>query len=268
MSLIDLEVDSQVALITLKDVKNGNRLNFDLLVLLERTVKESLTDPSVRVIVLRSAADAFCMGMDLSQVGSKDNDATREALEPYGEVLFSLYTSPKPVVCLLDGAVKAGGVGIVCACDIVLSSAQTTFELGEVLFGLIPANVLPYLLSQRLNPQKARYIVLTAKNFCAEEAYRLGLVDELFAEEEFEKGARGVIKGLLRSSPWALAEVKSFTQLLLGKDLKEARAMATEKFIKMVNRPDVLRGIEAFKAGELPDWFSRYRPQKPLTRKE
>ncbi len=267
MSLVDLEVDSQVALITLKDIKNGNRLKLDFLVLLENAVKESLADPNTRIIVLRSSAEVFCLGMDLIRVGSQGTDVIREALERYGEVLFSLNTSPKPVICLVDGAVKAGGVGIVCACDIVLSSPQTTFELGEVLFGLIPANVLPYL-AQRLNPQKALYIVLTAKNLCAEEAYRLGLVDELFAEEEFEKGVRGVIRGLVRSSPSALAEAKRFTQVLLGKNLEEARALAAEKAIKMINRPDVLQGIEAFNAGELPDWFGRYRPQKPITREE
>jgi len=268
LSLVDLEVDSQVALVTLKDIKTGNRLNLDLLTLLEDAVKESLANPNVRVIVLRSAAEVFCLGMDLDLVGSQDRDAIRVALERYGEVIFSLYTAPKPVICLLDGAVKAGGVGITCACDVVLSSPRTTFELGEVLFGLIPANVLPYLLTQRLNPQKARYIVLTAKNLCAEDAHSLGLVDELFIEEEFEKGVRGIVKGLLRSSPFALAEAKSFTQRLLGKDLKEARAMAAEQFIKMISRSEVLQGIEAFNAGELPDWFGRYRPQKPLTREE
>jgi enoyl-CoA hydratase/carnithine racemase len=202
--------------------------------------------------------------MDVDHVATGDAESIRQALDLYGEVLYSLYTSPKPAVCIVDGAVKAGGVGIVSACDIVLSSNQTTFEMGEVLFGLIPANVLPYLLAQRVNPQKARYLVLTAKKLDAEESYRLGLVDELFEDKDFERGVRNVLKGLLRSSPAALAEAKRFTHLLLGKDLQEARSMAAREFIKMIGSPEVLRGIEAFSAGELPEWFGRYRPQRPL----
>ncbi len=268
MSLVSCEVDSQVALVTLRDTSNGNRLNPGLLEMLHEAIKSSLNDPEARIVVLRSSADVFCLGMDIDHVVSGDTGSIQKALDLYGEVLYSLYTSPKPAVCLVNGAVKAGGVGVVSACDIVLSSKQTSFELGEVLFGLIPANVLPYLLAQRVSPQKARYLVLTAKKLSAEEAYRLGLVDELFEEKDFERGARNVLKGLLRSSPAALAEAKRFTQLLLGRDLQEARSMAAEEFIKMIESPEVLRGIEAFSAGELPEWFGRYRPQKPLIGEE
>jgi enoyl-CoA hydratase/carnithine racemase len=140
--------------------------------------------------------------------------------------------------------------------------------LGEVLFGLIPANVLPYLLAKRVNPQKARYLVLTAKKLSAVEAHQLGLVDEIFTQSEFERGTRNVLKGLLRSSPSALAEAKRFTHLLLGKDLQEARKAAAEQFIKMIENPAVVQGIEAFSAGELPEWFGRYRPQKPVVGEE
>jgi len=147
----------------------------------------------------------------------------------------------------------------------VLSSSRTTFEMGEVLFGLIPANVLPYLLARRIAPQKARYLILTAERICADEARRLGLVDEVFEPGRLERGARAVLKTIMRAAPSALAEAKAFSRSLERMEPDRARSAAEAKLLEMLRRPEVRKGIEAFTSGDLPAWFGRFRPSRSLT---
>jgi enoyl-CoA hydratase/carnithine racemase len=262
---VEYYLDAAVSVISLNDQENGNRLNLEFLKSLLDAFKRSQQEPGSKAVLIRSTAEPFCLGMDFEKLLSRRREEVVKAIETYRDLLASIYDSPKPVIIILDGDVKAGGVGLVCAGDIVLSTHRTSFELSEVLFGIIPANVLPYLLTLRVSPQKARYLVLTSKRIFAEEALRLGLVDELFTQEKFEQGVRAVIKKLLRSSPSALAETKAFTAGLLGKDLEAARKMALEEFLRFTSRPAVLDAMRAFNSGSLPEWFGSYKPGKSLT---
>ena len=138
----------------------------------------------MRAILLRSNGPAFCLGMDLARLGRaraarRPGAEAEKAVDRYAGVLKAIFSATLPVVCLVEGEVKAGGVGLVCACDIVVAGERATFELGEVIFGLIPANVLPYMLSLRMAPQKARYLVMSSRRISASEALRLNLVDEV-----------------------------------------------------------------------------------------
>ncbi|MEW5814770.1 MAG: enoyl-CoA hydratase/isomerase family protein [Spirochaetota bacterium] len=270
MSLIDWYVDSQVAVITLCDSKRGNRLNLEMLNALLDALSKSIAREDVRVIALRSEGETFCLGMDLMKLDAAkvDPNAAEAAVSAYVGLLSSIYRAPKPVICLLRGEVKAGGVGLVTACDIIISSEKTSFELSEVLFGLIPANVLPFLFSLRLAPQKARYLILSSRTLTAEEAYRLNLIDELYPEEELEKGVINLIKRLLKSSPDALAETKAFTEKIFGKDIEHMQESAREKLLELLQTPSVLRAISSFNQGMTPPWFSKFKPEKPLILKK
>ncbi|MCK5219600.1 enoyl-CoA hydratase/isomerase family protein, partial [bacterium] len=163
-----------------------------------------------------------------------------------------------------QGAVKAGGVGLVGACDIVLATEKASFEMSEVILGLIPANVLPFVYSLRLPPQKLRYLILTAKKVMADEAQRLNLIDELVLETELPQAVKAVIKKIFRSSPAALAETKRFTQKLFGKKTEQATLLAREKLLEMIKNPEVIKAIRAFNDGDMPTWFGKYKPEKPL----
>ena len=266
MGLIEQYNDSHTAVITLNNSEKGNILNIESLETLQKALTSSSTDKDVRVIILRSNGTNFCVGMDLQMLktAKNDNPLAEKAVSSYVKLLSHIYTNPKPVICLINGDVKAGGIGLVGACDIVVASKKSSFELSEVLFGLIPANVLPFIYSLRLSPQKARYLILTAKKLSAQEAEKLNLVDEVFEEAEMEGGVRSIIKNLLRASPKALAETKQFTQAILYEKTDKATEMAKKKLLEMINDPEVTQAIEAFNQGELPEWFDKYRPEKKL----
>jgi enoyl-CoA hydratase/carnithine racemase len=253
-------------LITLTNHPAGNVLNRGSLELLQSAVDQAVTDKEVRVIVLRAQGDPFCLGMDLAMVRHvQQNEAdARQTVALYVSVLTSISTSRKPVICLVQGAVKAGGVGLVAACDIVLATEQASMELSEVLLGLIPANVIPFVCGMRLPLQKMKYLILTAKKLTAWEAQRLNLVDEVYPVGQLAAGAKAIVKNMLRSSPDALAEAKDFLSTLHDETRDQTLARARDKLLEMIKTPEVIRAIQAFSEGVTPVWFAKYQPEQPL----
>ena len=265
--MIEQYEDSHVSVITLNNGERGNLLSPEGLEELAAALHRSQDDPHVRAILLRSNGPAFCLGMDLARLAALASRASREdaekAVDLFADVLQTIYSSPLPIVCLVDGEVKAGGVGLVCACDIVVAGERATFELGEVIFGLIPANVLP-LLALRIAPLKARYLVMSSRRISAAEALCLNLVDELVPRGDTEHRIREIFKRLLCSAPRALAAAKEFTAELIGKTPEEGSVLARRRLVEMMHDPLTLAGVNAFQEGHMPAWFSRFRPSRPL----
>ncbi len=267
---VESYVDSGLAVLTMTDSAGGNRLNTESLSSLSSAFNNALMDDGVRVILLRSNGKNFCLGMDLVFLQNVDGDRTvgEETVGMYVDLLLKIYEAPKPVIALVNGDVKAGGMGLVGACDIIVASEHSTFELSEVLLGLIPANVLPFVFALRIKPQKARYLIMTAKRLTASEAKSEGLVDEVYPIEELEKQLKSLIKGLFRAAPHAVAETKHFTQAILSKNMDEASNLAKDKILEMIGMPEVREGIAAFNEGGIPPWFGKFKPEKPLVIEE
>lgn len=266
MAAVESRVDSGLAVITLTDGDGGNRLDRPALEELHLHLNTRISEKDSRVLLIRSRGERFCLGMNLDLIGSAGKPvAGREAtVRLYSDCLTTIVHSPKPVVVLVEGQVRGGGMGLIAAGDVVVASRAADFEFSEVLFGLIPANVLPFLLIERLSPRTAARLALTARRLSAGEARDLGLVDELFAADELEKGVRGVVRRLFRSSPAALAATKRFLREILHLDLGEACARANRELLDLASRADVIGAAEAFQSGGVPEWFERFRPEQPL----
>jgi enoyl-CoA hydratase/carnithine racemase len=262
--------DGALGLITLDDPAGGNRLNPDTLEALLDAVRRHVADPAVRAVLLRSGGEAFCLGMDLARLaqahGPERSRAIEDAVATYVKVLETIHEAPKPFVAAVDGDVKAGGVGLVCCCDAVIASEESTFELGEAFFGIIPANVLPFLLGLRMPLQRVRYLILTARTLGAREAAVFGLADEVYSSADLERGVRELLKRMWRIAPAAAAEGKAFTRALLGVEPGAAREMGRRKLSELLARSEVMETIRSFDEGSVPPWFARFRPSAPLVR--
>lgn len=265
--MIDTVIDQGLGLITLTDGDQGNLLNRDSLRALQDAVGQLVAEEDVRVILIRSRGSSFCLGMDLQfmQDVDKQGRTATETVAAYGDLLTTIFRAPKAVVALVEGAVKAGGMGLIAACDVVVAAESSDFELSEIFWGLLPANVLPFMLGLRIPLQKVRYLVLSGKRLSAREAQGLGLVDEVFPEAQLEKGIRELLRTLFRSEPQAVAETKRFSESLLGLPLEEGVEGARRCLLDLVARPHVTEGIAAFNEGAMPQWFQRFRPQQNVT---
>ena len=265
MSLVSYYLDSGAGVITLEDGDNGNVLNPESLGSLAKAFSHLNENHEARFIVIRSRGENFCLGMDLNRVANAGQiDGLQNIVGVYADLLYAMYTSSKSLVALIDGPVKAGGVGIAAACDIVLASENASFELSEALFGLIPANVLPYLFSLRVSPQKARYLVLSAARIDARNAMNIGLVDEVFPRGSFETEARKVFRRLCRISPAAVGEYKKFTSRMLDLPFEQRKEEALHKLLELMKSEETLKAIQNFNEGLTPSWFSKFKPQKNI----
>uniref|UniRef100_UPI0025D19601 enoyl-CoA hydratase-related protein n=1 Tax=uncultured Aeromicrobium sp. TaxID=337820 RepID=UPI0025D19601 len=170
--LVHLDIADRVATITLDSEHNRNALSRQLVSELGERLAAAEQDDAARVIVLRSAHRVFCSGADLAE--AKDG-AMEEGAVRLVALQRQIATSTKPVVVVLAGPVRAGGLGLVGAADTVIAAESVTFALTEVRLGLAPS-VISLSLLARLTPRAASDIFLSARTFDAAEAAAIGLV--------------------------------------------------------------------------------------------
>lgn len=177
---IRLQKDSPVCHIQIHRPEADNTINRALIDELWRALAEC--DDAIRVVVLEGLPEVFCFGGDFEEV----RDAVHGGCgAPEPERLFDLWQQlaegPWVSIAHVRGKANAGGIGFVAACDIVIADDRAVFSLSELLFGLLPACVLPFLI-RRIGFQKANYMTLMTQPIGVEEAHRWGLVDVYAAD--------------------------------------------------------------------------------------
>lgn len=209
--LVHLSITDDVATITLDSERNRNALSKQLVSELAERLATADADTDSRVILIRSAGAVFSSGADLAEAavgGMAQTAATLIAVQRL------MATAAKPVVVELAGPVRAGGLGIVGAADLVIAAESVTFALTEVRLALAPAVISASLLP-RLTPRAAADLFLTARTFDAAEAVRIGLVTRAVPEGALADEVAHVLGDLVKGYPQGLRETKK----LLNHDL-------------------------------------------------
>jgi enoyl-CoA hydratase len=210
--LVHYAVADEVATITLDSPHNRNALSRQLLTELVAHLQTAADDETVKVVLLRSADRVFCSGADLSEVSS--GDGAGEGVKAIVQLQRFLATLPKPVVVELKGPVRAGGLGIVGAADIVVAAESVTFALTEVRLALAPS-VISLSLLTRFTSRAAADLFLTGRTFTAAEAVDVGLITRVVPDDQLADGVAEVIAGLRKGYPQGHRE----TKWLLNHDL-------------------------------------------------
>ncbi len=202
--LVHYVVEDGVGTITLDSPHNRNALSRQLIDELFQHLDEAAEDDAVRVVLLRSADRVFCSGADLSEAASGSMTEGAGALVELQRVIV---THPKPVVTRLAGPVRAGGLGIVAASDLVICSDEVTFALTESRLALAPA-VISLTLIPRLTSRAAYDTFLTGRGFDATEAAAMGLVTRSVPAAELDAAVDQACGELLKAHPQGLRETK------------------------------------------------------------
>lgn len=211
--LVHLTTADGVARVVLDSPRNRNALSRQLVGELVDRLAAAADDAAVKTVVIAAEGPVFCSGADLSEAadgGMADGAWALVALQRQIIVL------PKPVVVRLHGPVRAGGLGIVGAADIVLAAASVSFAFSEVRLALAPAAISLTTLP-RLTDRAAALAYLTGGAFGAAEAARIGLVTRAVPDEELDAAVDDVVAELAKAAPQGLRE----TKLLLTAALRE-----------------------------------------------
>lgn len=214
--LVHYEVADGIATITLDSPENRNALSTQLVGELLERLERAEDDDAVRVVVLAASGTVFCSGADLSEAstGRPENRWSSEGPRAIVRLQRAVAAHAKPVVCRLQGAVRAGGIGLVAAADIAVAAEAASFALTEVKLGLAPAAISLSVLP-RLTSRAAAYTFLTGEKFTAADAVAMGLVTRAVAADELDAEVRRIAAELATGSPQGLRETKR----LVNRDL-------------------------------------------------
>ena len=260
--------------LTLDSPANRNALSSRLLAELALALREIQADPEVRAVVLTAAGPAFCSGADLGERlagagaggaregagdGDPDGDGDGDAAAGDGpaaslpEVLSLLAEVPQPVVARVAGHVRAGGMGLVAACDLAVAAHDATFAFTEVRVGVAPAVIAVPALRVMGRRAFARY-ALTGEVFGAAEAVAAGLLTAAVPAAELDPWVGRALGGVLRSSPPAVAATKDLLEGVDGRGWHAAMATAAALSEELFASPAAAEGMAAFLARRPPSW--------------
>ena len=257
-STIQLDYESSIATLTLNRPDKRNAISFELIDDLLRGVEEIERSPA-QVLILTGAGKAFCSGMDLENLRAltgRSPEQNRQDSESMARLFRTLYDFPKPTIAAVNGAAIAGGTGIATLCDFTLAVPETKFGYTEVRIGFVPAIVSTFLLRQ-IGEKRARDLLLTGRLFDADEAHRLGLVNEVVAPDKLMARARELAARLMENSPTSLAFTKRLLSDHAKLDLDRQIAAAVRENAEIRNTPDFREGISSFLEKRKPRWSTQ-----------
>ncbi|MFJ5732441.1 enoyl-CoA hydratase family protein [Streptomyces paradoxus] len=234
MTLITRNHARAVETLSLDSPHNRNALSAALVGELAGALTDAGKDTGVRAIVLTHTGNTFSAGADLK------DPPPPEALVA---LLRQIIELPKPVVARVTGHVRAGGLGLLAACDIAAASTQATFAFTEVRIGVAPA-VISLPLLPRTNPRALARHYLTGERFDAAEAVATGLLTT--CDSDVDRVLGPILDGLRRSAPDALAETKRLlTARVLEAFDRDADAL-TALSARLFSSPQAREGMTAF----------------------
>jgi methylglutaconyl-CoA hydratase len=249
--LVHRTVTNGIATITLDSPHNRNALSRQL----RRELREHLTaaraDSTVRVIVLDHIGPVFCAGMDLKE--SRSAGAEDQGVREFPEILEQIWTSPVPVVAKISGPARAGGIGLIAACDIAISAETATFAFSEVRIGVVPA-VISVTVLPRLHPRQAHELFLTGETFDARRAAAIGLLSSVVAADELDTETDRYTGMLALGGPEALAATKDLLRAPKSGSMAEDFAAMLELSARHFSSAEGREGIQSFAEKRRPSW--------------
>jgi methylglutaconyl-CoA hydratase len=195
-----------VLTLTLDRPERRNALDSALVRSLSAALREADGDDSVRAIALRGAGPDFCSGADLSAIRRMADASVLENLADVDEMaaLFLLIRGlSKPVVALVHGRALAGGCGLATACDLVVAAEGASFGYPEVRIGFVPAMVMA-ILRRNVSEKRAFELIVRGDTIRASEAERIGLINAVLADDEFESGGAEYVREIAGRSASAV----------------------------------------------------------------
>lgn len=242
------------ARLTLNSPHNRNALSSTLVSQLHQGLSAAEADPAVRLVVLGHTGGTFCAGADLSEAGGGGGGPYRMAVARAREMtalLRAIVESPLPVVGAINGHVRAGGFGLVGACDMVVAGPESTFALTEARIGVAPA-IISLTLLPKLSPRAAARYYLTGEKFGAREAADIGLIT--MAADDVDAAVAALVADVGRGSPQGLAASKALTTAAVLEGFDRDAERLTEESARLFVSDEAREGMLAFLQKRPPRW--------------
>jgi len=255
---LTLDCDGPLAIVTLNRPDKRNAISYELIDDILRALQE-VENSQVQILILTGAGKAFCSGMDLDNLRSvtgRTSDENRADSLTMARLFRTLYEFPKVTIAAVNGPAVAGGCGLATLCDFTLASTEAKFGYTEVRIGFLPAIVSAFLLHQ-VGEKHARDLLLTGRIINADEAFRIGLVNEVVARDNLLERARQLASSLLQNSPPSLLATKRLLKKFASAELDQQIAAAVEENARIRATEDFREGVTSFLEKRNPRWTGK-----------
>jgi enoyl-CoA hydratase len=250
--VVDYAVEDGFATLTLDSPHNRNAISSRLVAELLAGLERAAADPQVRAVVLTHTGNTFCAGADLKEAVDADPAAASDIRTQWMvRLLRAVLELPKPVIARVDGNVRAGGMGLLAACDIAVAGLSSSFALTEARLGLAPF-VISLTLLPRMNPRAADRYFLTGEKFDADTAERIGLIT--LATNDPAARTAELLAELRKASPQGLAESKRLTTAPILAEFDRSADELASRSGSFFGTEDVIEGMTAFLQRRPPRW--------------
>ena len=251
--LVHLETANGIATITLDSPANRNALSRQLTSELLGRMTDAIADPAARIVVLTATGGTFCSGADLKEQREANAAGGQTGPTALVPILQAMWDSPKPVIGRINGHARAGGLGLVAACDIAVGAEEATFAVSEVRIGVIPA-IISVVLLRKLAPTVAMELFLTGEPFSGHDAVSHGLLNRAVPADGLDAMVDAYIDKIRKGAPGALAGAKRLIREVPVMEMAAAFEHTATVSAEFFASPEALEGMTAFAEKRPPSW--------------
>ena len=245
--LVEYVAGERVARITLNRPHADNAITTEMGARLTEILETIAVRPTIRVAFITGAGDrAFSVGSDLRQRKDMTKEDWLRQRQDFDRTLYTLRQLRKPIFAAVNGVAYGGGSEIAQSTDFIIASENATFGQPEAMIGLAAGGGSPALLPRVLPPGKALQMLMTGEPITAEEAHRLGMVNEIYPQPELIEAAERIAEKIASNSPTAVQAVKRAVRMGEGEPIEQAIAIMMEAHWRSAVHPDRIEGIGAF----------------------
>lgn len=251
--LVEYVSGGRVAIISFNRPHADNAITTELAASLIEILETIAARTSVRVAFLTGTGErAFSIGGDLRQRKNMTKEDWLRQRQVFDRVLYTLRQLRKPIFAAVHGMAYGGGCEIAISCDFIIASDDALFGQPEAAVGLSAGGGAPVFLPRVLPPGKAMQMLMTGEPITAQEAWRLGMVNEVHPRSELMAAALRIAEAIAGNSPTAVQAVKRAVRMGDGQPIEQAAAIMMESHWRSAVHPDRIDGIHAFNEGREP----------------
>ncbi|NDY82066.1 enoyl-CoA hydratase/isomerase family protein [Orrella sp. NBD-18] len=253
------EMRGAVMWITINREERRNALNEEVVLMIDRSIEAAGNNPDCRAIVLTGVGDkAFCAGADLQkgvQGGAFDVDYSQP--RHYLVDLFNRMRACRiPIIARVNGHVMAGGIGVLCSCDMAIAADDALFGTPETKIGMVPMMILPSML--RIIPErKLLEMCITGEPYNATQALELGMLNYSVPRAELDGKVDWLLSRILDKSPTAIRIGKQAFHAMRDMSMESALQYAQVTVPVMASTQDAKEGIASFQEKRKPKWTGK-----------
>ena len=251
--LVEYVSGGSVAIVTLNRPHADNAITTELAAQLIEILETIAARPTVRVAIITGAGDrAFSVGGDLRQRKAMTKEDWLRQRQVFDRVLYTLRQLSRPIIAAVHGLAYGGGCEIAISTDFIIASDDAVFGQPEAMVGLSAGGGSPVFLPRMLPPGKATQMLMTGEPITAQEAHRLGMVNEIYPKAELMDAVVHIAESIAKNSPTAVQSVKRAVLMGIGEPTEQAVAIMMEAHWRSVVHSDRVEGIKAFNEDREP----------------